>query len=166
MRDHLRKAPQEILSTGPGKRRGAPIRRRQIDLQLDIIDRVLPLLLQVIQDRGLVLQLGRAERLQRIGQHDPRRDGGPEVLGVEGAQRHVLPRLDVARRPVVHEHEPEDVRRRLADRDRLAHAVPRAQEAAELELDVETPAGAQHGHFRLCARVGQDLAVGSPDWCP
>ena len=54
------------------------------------------------------------ERRQRLERHHPGRDRGREALGQERAERLVLPRLDVARRPVVHQAEPEQVLLRLA----------------------------------------------------
>ena len=45
----------------------------------------------------------RAERRQRVQRDDPRRDRRREVLREKRPERLVLPALDVARRPVVHE---------------------------------------------------------------
>ena len=58
-------------------------------------------------------------------------------------------RLDVARAPVVHEHDAEDVVARVADGDRLAEPARDADDEAELELDVEP-----HGSARTRRSVG------------
>ena len=50
-----------------------------------------------------------AERLQRIHRHHPGRDRGGEVLREERPQGLVFPRLDVTRRPVIHEAETEQM---------------------------------------------------------
>ena len=53
-----------------------------------------------------------------------------KVLAVEGAQRHILPPLYVARAPVVGQHPAKDVVRRLRRRDGAAQLVACADEAA------------------------------------
>ena len=60
-----------------------------------------------------------------------------KFLAVERAERHVLPLLDVARTPVVHQHHAEDVLLRLAHRDRLAQRVALADDEGSLQLDVQ-----------------------------
>src|SRR5712671_60857 len=67
----------------------------------------------------------RAKGCQRVQAHDPWRYRGREVLGKEGTEGLVLPALDVAGRPIVHEAEPRDVRLRLADRNGLAERIAR-----------------------------------------
>ena len=54
--------------------------------------------------------------------HDPRADRGGKGLGLERPERLVLPRLDVARRPVVQQHVAEDHRVGLRHGDRLPMA--------------------------------------------
>ena len=60
-----------------------------------------------------------------------------ERLAEERPERHVLLCLDVARAPVVHEHDAEDVLGEALDRHRLARRARHADDEAELELDVE-----------------------------
>lgn len=111
--------------------------RRQIDLQLDIIHAIVALLPQIRQHIRTILQLLHAEPLQRARQHDPRAHARREVLRGEGAQRDVLPGLDVARAPVVEEDEAEDGGGcGGADGDGCAEGGGGAEEAAELEFDV------------------------------
>ena len=76
---------------------------------------------------------GSARRLLRgrldavlLEQRERRHPGGDrrlERLAEERAERDVLPRLDVARAPVVHEHDAEDVVGEALRRDRLAASV-------------------------------------------
>ena len=61
----------------------------------------------------------------------------------EGAERLVLPRLDVPRAPVVDEHDAEDVVAERGARDGGAERAPDADDEAELELEVEAPARAE-----------------------
>src|SRR6266436_3132937 len=49
-----------------------------------------------------------AKRLQRLARHDPRADRGRKGLGLERAQRHIFPLLDVARAPVVEDDKAEN----------------------------------------------------------
>ena len=58
---------------------------------------------------GGARRCGGAEGIEGSDGGDPERDGGGEVLGEEGAEGLVLPRLDVAGRPVVEEADTEDV---------------------------------------------------------
>src|SRR3989454_10806139 len=63
--------------------------------------------------------------------HHPRRDRGAEALGEEWAERLVFPGLDVARRPVVEEHDAEDVVERLLQRNAFPQRVARADDRSE-----------------------------------
>src|ERR1051325_8744550 len=78
-----------------------------------------------------------AEGLEGFGGHDPRRDGRGKALGQEWAERLVLPRLDVARGPVVDDAVAEDVCARVGDRDRYAEVVAWTDERADLHLVIE-----------------------------
>ena len=85
---------------------------------------------------------------------------GRKVLGEERPQRLVLPRLDVARRPVVQQAESEDPRRRLGGGHRRAERVAAAEKDAEFEFVVERPR-----HARIPAPMqpgGADLAARAP----
>ena len=64
-----------------------------------------------------------AERRQRVRADDPGPTRGQEVLGEERPQRLILPRLQVARRPVVEQALAGDMLARLADRDRRPQRV-------------------------------------------
>src|SRR5216683_3486276 len=78
-----------------------------------------------------------AERRQRLSRDDPGRDRAAEALAEERSQRLRLPLLDVARRPVVEQTEPEKVARRLRNRDRLAERVPGSDPHREFQLVIE-----------------------------
>src|SRR6185437_6641620 len=80
---------------------------------------------------------GKPERGERFQRHHPGRDRGGEALGEEGTERLILPRLDVARRPVIQQTEAEHVLLRLRDGNRAAEAVAAADEHTDLELEVE-----------------------------
>src|SRR5207302_4713660 len=75
---------------------------------------------------------------QSEGRH-PRRDRRLERLPEQRAERHVLPRLNVACAPVVDEHDAEDVVREALCRYGLAERAWHSNDEAELELDVEPP---------------------------
>ena len=81
----------------------------------------------------------RAERRQRVQRDEPRRDRRREALREEGPERLVLPRLDVASRPVVHEAEAGDMCRSAAA---IGIAVPERialrDDRPDLELVVES----------------------------
>src|SRR5690606_31300411 len=107
---------------------------------------------------------GAAKRCERIEGDDPRRNGGCEVLREERAERLVLPGLDVARRPVVEQAQPEDMRLGVVERDRLALAVAAADPDAALELVVEATTFGEHRRggarrHHLAARPGKGLAA-------
>src|SRR5690606_33706755 len=77
-----------------------------------------------------------AEGRERVEGHDPGRDRRREDLGIERTERHRLPTLDVARAPVVHEQEPEDVLLRAFYGDGLAEAVLDSDDETDLELEI------------------------------
>ena len=54
-----------------------------------------------------------------------RRNGARPVLAVEGAERDVLPALDVPRTPVIHQHNAEDMVDCIVHGDRLPLSVRR-----------------------------------------
>src|SRR5208337_2273103 len=105
-------------------------------------------------------RLGNAERRQRLAGDHPGRDGTSEILAEEWSQRLRLPLLDVARRPVVEETEPEEVIGRLPDRDRLAELVARPDPDREFEFVIELAARAV-ARRRLVRRLA--LAARAPD---
>ena len=105
---------------------------------------------------GIIVQVGkrygiagcarksrRAKWRERFERHEPRRHGGRKVFCQEGPQGLVFPRLHVARRPIIDEAEPRDVRLRLADRDGGAERITVADERSHLQLVVETSRGAK-----------------------
>ena len=84
---------------------------------------------------GLGILLGRLDevRAQRVERDDPRRDRRGEALREVRAERLVLVALDVARRPVVEQHDAEDVavgvvgQRCARSADRRRGSRPRAR---------------------------------------
>ena len=159
----LRRRPVEVAQV---RRRddGEGLRARglQRDLQSDVVGPVARVV--QVRERRRVLDPRRrraAEGLQRVGRHDPAADRRREVLGAEGAQRHVLEFLDVARGPVVAEHEAEDALRRRRGVEGRAERVRRAaDEEGHLELEVEEPAGAVRRALRRVGLVDLELALG------
>src|SRR5215472_11762982 len=94
---------------------------------------------------GWPRRLRYAERRQCLGGDYPGRDGAAKALAEEGPQWLRLPLLDVARRPVVEETQPEEMLTGLRDRDRLAERVAWADPDGELELVIELAARAIAG---------------------
>ena len=89
--------------------------------------------------RGAGSPSGRASRRHTVGckrfhGNDPRGDGGGEVFSEEGAERLVLPGLDVACGPVVDEAQAEDVPLSLIDRDGLAKGIARDRQRCRLRI--------------------------------
>ncbi len=92
---------------------------------------------------------GDAERRERFERDHPGRDGGREVLGEERPERLVLPLLDVARRPVVHEAEAEQVLFGLGDGDRSRRGgCPPATNARPPARSPGGPSGRTTGALR------------------
>lgn len=135
----------------------------QVDLQLDVVDRLVVLLLEVGQNLLVVLDAFGFKGLKGIHQNDPGADAAAKVLGVERAQRDVLPGLDVSCRPVVQHDQAEQVVFCLGDGDRLAQLIRLADEGAELQLVVEPLDGSKGRHLVPSLRVGQVLAVRTTD---
>ena len=100
-------------------------------------------------DFGVVTKLQerriRKTAYQSICGHDPRRDGGRDVLGSERAKGHVLPLLNVTSTPVVHENEAKDLVRGLTDVDGFSQRVAGAHEGSDLHLEVHQSAWAENG---------------------
>ena len=76
---------------------------------------------------------------------DPGREAGGEALAEEGAERLVLPGLDVAGGPVVEEGEAEEVRFSFGDGDGRAEGVAGADGCGDFELVVELVGGLEDG---------------------
>ena len=90
-----------------------------------------------------------------LEQRERRHPGGDrrlERLAEVRAERHVLPRLDVARAPVVDEDDAEDVVGEGLDGNGLAEPARDADDEAELELEVE-PAARAEGRRVLVGRL-------------
>src|SRR5258705_6048858 len=80
---------------------------------------------------------GNAIRLQGFPRHDPRRDRRCEALRQERSEWLILPRLDVARRPVVDKADAEQVLFGVPDADWLRKLVALSNEESDLSLVVE-----------------------------
>ena len=85
----------------------------------------------------------RAERLQRLGRHDPRRNGRHEALAEERPERLVFPPLNVARRPVVEKTEARDVTRRVRRSRWAAEFIAWPDPDAKLQFVVEVAGGSE-----------------------
>mmetsp|Transcript_15676 Transcript_15676/g.32170 ORF Transcript_15676/g.32170 Transcript_15676/m.32170 type:complete len:237 (+) Transcript_15676:404-1114(+) len=136
--------PVHVLEVGARDHsRGFHVFSLNLHLEGNVI-RAVVRVLEVWQWDGAVLLAGRgfaAERLKSVQGHHPRRDRGGEVFGPEGPQRYVLPLLNVARRPIVHEHEAKYVFFRVLHAQRLSRreASP-PHEKRHLQLEVKQPA--------------------------
>src|SRR5688500_3246465 len=89
---------------------------------------------------------GNAIGLERLPRDDPGRDARRKILGQKRAQRLVLPRLDVARRPVINQANAEQVLFGVLYSHRIAELVSPADEESDLRLVVE--------HLRRAERRG------------
>ena len=136
-----------LAEIGARDHRLAPAFGCQTDLQRDVVVHR-PRLGEVGQKRHLALRRRDAEGLQRRGGHDPGRDRRGGRLGLEGAERLVLPGLDIARRPVVQQHIAEDVREGLAHRERAVRRL--ADDGPDLQLNVEPARGREDRCVELC----------------
>src|SRR5579864_5705341 len=105
-----------------------------------------------------VVQVGKRRRLagraspgsakggECLERHHAGRERGGEVLGEKRPERLVLPRLDVACRPVVQQAEAEHVLLGCADRDGLPELVAAADKGSDLELVIESARRGELGH--------------------
>ena len=99
-------------------------------------------------------------RPQGVERHDPRRDRRGEALGQVRAERLVLESLDVTRRPVVEQHDAEDVTVGVVGLD--ARRRRTTDEEADLELDVERRVGASRGGPSPAAMSPSGRTTGVP----
>src|SRR5882672_10905523 len=83
------------------------------------------------------------KRCERLERHHPWRDRGCEVLRQKGTQRLVLPRLDIARRPVIQQAQSKDMRLGLCQRYAAAELVPTPDEYAHFQLVIQPPRGGE-----------------------
>src|SRR5215207_2200336 len=129
----------------------------QLDLQWDVEG---PWLLAQIVERVWLLRLARDAAVgELVERHDPVTHRRRERLPEERPQWLVLPGLDVAGGPVVHQQHAEDVVERALNRHRLAHLAGRADHEAGLELDVEAHARAELRPGALPARAPNRAAA-------
>src|SRR5690606_26777493 len=91
---------------------------------------------------------------QRFARDDPWRDGAGEILGQEGAERLVFPGLQVARRPIVEQAQPEQVVVGPFQRDAFAGRIALAYENAEFQFVVQPRAGPETGRLACAGRAG------------
>ena len=130
-----------------------------------------PDLRQVGQWLRLLRRPRDTKRFERIQGHDPGRNRRGESLAVERPERHIFPLLDVARAPVVHQHEAEDVPLGFGDRDRLAERIGLADDAGRLELEIELGRRAEDrllavGQLELALRTADRGAADDDRACP
>ena len=140
-------------------------RERDLQTQINPAARAQRLGIEVRQGRRIAVgpaERRRAERLQRVECDDPWRYGRREALCQKGAQRLVLPHLDVARRPVVQQAHAEDVLLRPLNRYRFAEIIPRSDEGADLQLVIEP---ATRGDERFRRTIGLHLAHRAAHGC-
>ena len=113
---------------------------------------------QMVGDRGLLKRWRDPMWGECLERHEPRGHRGREALAEERAERLVLERLDVARRPVVHEAHAVEVVAGVVDVDRGPRLAADADHGADLEFDVETLRGADQRFA-----VDQAMPDGSAD---
>ncbi len=92
--------------------------------------------------------------VERCQRGDPVADARGEGLAEEGAERHVLPGLEVARRPVVEPDDAEDVVGQVGAGDGGAEPRRGADHEPELGLDVQTAARRRSRRPRVGPRAG------------
>src|SRR5258706_12980205 len=92
---------------------------------------------QRLRIAGRPRQRGHAKRRECFERHHPRRYGSSKALAKKGAERLVLPRLDVACRPVVDEANAEHMALGVGDRNRCAERVAGTDEKPDLELEIK-----------------------------
>src|SRR4051812_43329595 len=78
-----------------------------------------------------------AKRLECFQRDDPWRHRSRKALREEWAERLVFPRLDIARRPVIEQHDAENVLFRLCNSYAFAERIPRPDDEADLHFVVE-----------------------------
>ena len=149
VRELLRHRPVEAARV-----RARDDRAADLDLELDV-ERPVALGAEVRQ-RLRVLRRSRYEPvLEECERRHPGADRGRERLAEEGAERLVLPGLDVARAPVVDEHDAEDV---VAERPRPARA-----RRARSPTPTTKPSSSSMSSLRLGPKRGASSA-GAFDW--
>src|SRR4051812_21819733 len=164
MRKHLRNAPVHVAEIADAEShwRGLSVAHlasveRKFECQVNSALLAIFVARKIRQWRRVTLWT--SECLRTIGHErfhgdDPWRDGRSETLGEEWSERLVLPRLNVARRPIVNETEAEDVLLGLVDRNALAEFVSGADIETDLEFIVETLAGSELRRLRgIIARL-------------
>ena len=99
---------------------------------------------------------GNAIRLERVERDEPRRDRRRERFAQERPKRLILPRLNVARAPVVYQHNAENVIARGFHRNARADAISRPGDESDFQFDVQHARGSElrhrlRGRFALAA---------------
>src|SRR5207237_6865203 len=142
MGHHLRRSPVHVRERGRAKSRGSQTpfahqHRSNVDLDVEVESARVPIRLggqigQRLRIAGRTEESRDPVRLERFPGNHPWRDRSREALRQKWTEWLILPRLDVACRPVVDQTYAEDMVFRFADRDRLAHFIPAAYEKTDL----------------------------------
>ena len=129
----------------------------KMNFEVDVVRGSLGVFVLEVGKNGRVLDgLLSAEGLKGLQSDHPGRDSGGKVLGGEGTQRHVLPRLNVASAPIVHESNSKDVGVGVLHGDRITKLVSGANEKGEFQLVVQALAARVHG---LSSVLGLELSA-------
>lgn len=105
-----------------------------------------------------------AEGLKRLHRHDPRGNCRREVLRSERPQRHILPDLDVPRRPIIQKHKPKYPVLSLIHVYWLSKIICRStDEGSHLKLIIQALALSERG---LLSRRRLHLSPGAADRGP
>ncbi|SPE17970.1 exported hypothetical protein [Candidatus Sulfotelmatomonas gaucii] len=168
VRDQLRNRPIEIAQISAAQHHGRcacllHLRGLEINLEGKIDSVAICSRRAQISKRGWIafgaFECGNAIWRQCFQRNNPGRDGCGEVLRKKRTERLVLPRLDVACRPVVDEAQAEDVLLGFGDRNRLTQRVGRTDEDAHFQFVVEP---VRRSENRFCA-LRFDLAAWPAD---
>ena len=101
--------------------------------------------------QGLRITLRAFERLskwlKRLDRHDPGRYRAGKILRLKRPERLVLPGLNIPGAPIVKERQAKDVTFCVANRNRLADLVGRADHHPHLQLEIQSLCRTKHGHI-------------------
>src|ERR1043166_3265661 len=159
MGELLRDAPVKILEIRArdrvGRGHGGGLQTR---FQLDVVGEIFrgP---QVGQGLGILRRERFSERFERLPRHDPGRDAPAENFRPERGGRVIFPGLQIARTPVIHQNEAENVIRGAIDRNWLAQGIARSDKERGFQLVIKAAARPENRRWRI-GRL--DLAMGPP----
>ncbi len=157
MGDHLRGRPVHGVEVHPAQAAAsasllAHLCGRNQNFEFDAQGSVLLVGLRLEIRQGLRIFLGArasrcAKRRERLGGHNPGRNSRGKILPEKRSQRLILPGLNIASGPIVHQAKTKDVLIGFSNRDPAAQSVACANVQSGFEFVVEAAAGS------ICRRV-------------